>query len=59
MKERLNWKNISAVLSNELIIMAVEVFQSEKINFFDFFLPIFEYCFKIKALNEKTWKKFA
>ena len=46
---------ISVVLSNELIIMAVEVFQSEKNNFFDFFLPIFEYFFKIKAFNEKTW----
>ena len=47
---------IPVVLSNELIIMAVEVFQSEKINFFDFFLTIFEYFFKIKAFNEKTWK---
>ena len=47
---------ILAVLSSELIIMVVEVFESEKIDFFDFFLPIFEYFFKIKALNEKTWK---
>ena len=36
--------------------MAVEVFQSEKINVFDFSLPIFEYFFKIKAFNKKTWK---
>ena len=36
--------------------MVVEVFQSEKIDFFDFFLPIFEYFFKMKASNEKTWK---
>ena len=49
-------KLISAVLSNELIIMVVEVFESEKIDFFDFFLPIFEYFFKIKGLNEKTSK---
>ena len=35
MKERL--KFISAVLSNALIIMVVEVFESEKIDFFDFF----------------------
>ena len=46
---------ISAVLSNELIIMVVDIFESEKIDFFDFFLPIFEYFFKIKAFNEKTW----
>ena len=39
--------------------MVVEVFESEKIDFFDFFLPIFEYFFKIKAFNEKTWKQFA
>ena len=39
--------------------MVVEVFESEKNDFFDFFLPIFDYCFKIKAFNEKTWKKFA
>ena len=39
--------------------MVVEVFESEKIDFFDFFLPIFEYCFKMKAFNEKTWKQFA
>ena len=38
--------------------MVVEVFESEKNDFFDFFLPIFEYFFKIKAFNEKTWKKF-
>ena len=50
---------ILAVLSSELIIMVVDVFESEKIDFFDFFLPIFEYFFKIKAFNEKTWKKFA
>ena len=47
---------ILAVLSSELIIMVVELFESEKIDFFDFFLPIFEYFFKIKAFNEKTWK---
>ena len=47
---------ISAVLSNELIIMVVDIFESEKIDFFDFFLPIFEYFFKIKAFNKKTWK---
>ena len=47
---------ISAVLSNELIIMVVDVFESEKNDFFDFFLPIFEYFFKIKAFNKKTWK---
>ena len=47
---------VSAVLSSELVIMVVEVFESEKIDFFDFFLPIFEYFFKIKAFNEKTWK---
>ena len=47
---------VPAVLSSELIIMVVEVFESEKIDFFDFFLPIFEYFFKIKAFNEKTWK---
>ena len=47
---------VLAVLSSELIIMVVEVFESEKIDFFDFFLPIFEYFFKIKAFNEKTWK---
>ena len=52
-------KLILAVLSNELIIMVVEVFESEKIDFFDFFLPIFEYFFKIIAFNEKTWKLFA
>ena len=34
--------------------MVVEVFECEV--FFDFFLPIFEYFFKIKAFNEKTWK---
>ena len=39
--------------------MVVEVFECEKIDFFDFFLPIFEYFFKIKAFNEKTWKKSA
>ena len=39
--------------------MVVEVFESEKIDFFDFFLPIFEYFFKIKASNEKTWNLFA
>ena len=39
--------------------MVVEVFESEKIDFFDFFLPIFEYFFKIKGFNEKTWKQFA
>ena len=39
--------------------MVVEVFESEKIDFFDFFLPIFKYFFKIKAFNEKTWKYFA
>ena len=44
---------VSVVLSNELIIMVVDVFESEKIDFFDFFLPIFEYFFKIKAYNEK------
>ena len=47
---------VLAVLSSELIIMVVKVFESEKIDFFDFFLPIFEYFFKIKAFNEKTWK---
>ena len=47
---------VLAVLSSELIIMVVEVFESEKIDFFDFFLPIFEYFFKIKGFNEKTWK---
>ena len=47
---------VAAVLPSELIIMVVEVFESEKIDFFDFFLPIFEYFFKIKAFNEKTWK---
>ena len=47
---------VLAVLSSELIIMVVEVFESEKIDFFEFFLPIFEYFFKIKAFNEKTWK---
>ena len=36
--------------------MVVEVFESEKIDFFDFFLSIFEYFFKIKDFNEKTWK---
>ena len=36
--------------------MVVKVFESEKNDFFDFFLPIFDYCFKIKAFNEKTWK---
>ena len=46
---------VLAVLSSELIIMVVEVFECEKIDFFDFFLPIFEYFFKIKAFNEKTW----
>ena len=45
---------VLAVLSSELIIMVVKVFESEKIDFFDFFLPIFEYFFKIKAFNEKT-----
>ena len=39
--------------------MVVEVFESEKIDFFDFFLHIFDYIFKIKAFNIKTWKKFA
>ena len=39
--------------------MVVEVFESEKIDFFDFFLPIFQYFFKIKAFNGKTWKQFA
>ena len=39
--------------------MVVEVFESEKTDFFDFFLPIFDYFFKIKGFNEKTWKKFA
>ena len=39
--------------------MVVDVFESEKIYFFDFFLPIFRYFFKIKASNEKTWKFFA
>ena len=36
--------------------MVVDVFESEKIDFFDIFLPIFEYFLKIKAFNEKTWK---
>ena len=36
--------------------MVVEVFESEKIDFFDLFLSIFEYFFKMKASNEKTWK---
>ena len=36
--------------------MVVEVFESKKIDFFDFFLPIFEYFLKIKAFHEKTWK---
>ena len=36
--------------------MVVEVFECEKIDFFNFFFPIFEYFFKIKAFNEKTWK---
>ena len=36
--------------------MVVEIFESEKIDFFDFFLSIFESFFKIKAFNEKTWK---
>ena len=39
--------------------MVVKVFESEKIDFFDFFLPIFDYSFKRKAFNEKTWKQFA
>ena len=39
--------------------MVVEVFESEKNAFFDFFLPIFDYFFKMKAFNEKTWKKLA
>ena len=50
---------ILGVLSNDLIIMVVEVFESEKIDFFDFFLPNFDYSFKMKAFNEKTWKQFA
>ena len=36
--------------------MVVEVFESKKIDFFEFFLPIFEYFFKIKTFDEKTWK---
>ena len=36
--------------------MVVEVFESEKIDFFDFFLPIFEYFFKIKTFDEKNLK---